>query len=173
MYFSEPCYSLSLHLSLPLSHTLSLSLTLNLSISLTHTHLQDALFRGHPDPTILGRANAYISLYVLTYISVCLSFCLPICPSVCLLPIKTHLTKTNQHYNAHTHKCIHTCTHTYYRYLLGWSTNFWIFAPAVLGAAGGKETDTAAEKRAALVKRLASPPVVGSLMGLIAGSVGE
>ena len=38
----------------------------------------DALFRGHPDPLILGRANAYISLY-----------------------------------------------------LLGWSSNFWIFAPAV------------------------------------------
>lgn len=74
----------------------------------------DGLFRNHPDPTILAKANAYISLY-----------------------------------------------------LLGWSPLFWMFAPVTLGATESKGTP--AEKRAALLKRVFSPPVTASLAGLVVG----
>lgn len=55
-------------------------------------------------------------------------------------------------------------------YLLGWSPLFWIFAPSTLGGQD-KISGTPAQKRAALIKRIFSPPVVGSLMGLVVGSV--
>lgn len=74
----------------------------------------DGLFRNHPDPTILAKANAYISLY-----------------------------------------------------LLGWSPLFWMFAPVTLGATD--EKGTPAERRAALLKRVFSPPVTASLLGLVVG----
>jgi predicted permease len=57
-------------------------------------------------------------------------------------------------------------------YLLGWSPLFWIFAPAILTPPEDptKVPPTGAEKRALLAKRVFSPPVVGSLFGLIVGS---
>jgi len=80
----------------------------------------DALFRAHPDQTLLPKAVAYISLY-----------------------------------------------------LLGWSPLFWIFAPAILSdpAITDAKPKTAAEKRAELLGRIFSPPVLGSLLGLLVGSV--
>ena len=80
----------------------------------------DALFRAHPDQTILPKAVAYISLY-----------------------------------------------------LLGWSPLFWIFAPAFLNdpEANGGLAKSAEEKRKELLGRIFSPPVVGSLTGLVVGSV--
>ena len=79
----------------------------------------DALFRAHPDQTLLPKAVAYISLY-----------------------------------------------------LLGWSPLFWIFAPAILSdPAVGGGTKSAAEKRNELLGRIFSPPVLGSLLGLVVGSV--
>jgi predicted permease len=54
-------------------------------------------------------------------------------------------------------------------YLLGWSPMFWMFAPVTLGATDTKGTP--AEKRAATIKRVFSPPVVGSLCGLVVGLV--
>ena len=80
----------------------------------------DALFRAHPDQTLLPKAVAYISLY-----------------------------------------------------LLGWSPLFWIVAPAILsepGNADGK-AKSAEEKRKELLSRIFSPPVIGSLMGLVVGSI--
>lgn len=79
----------------------------------------DALFRAHPDQTILPKAVAYISLY-----------------------------------------------------LLGWSPLFWIIAPAILSdpVSGGPQKSDA-EKRKELLTRIFSPPVVGSLMGLLVGSI--
>ncbi|RYY84936.1 hypothetical protein EON63_08300 [archaeon] len=64
-------------------------------------------------------------------------------------------------------------------YLLGWSPLFWIAGPAILqrssgGTSGGTTnvrdaSEEAAKKRAELVKRIFSPPVVGSLMGMVVG----
>lgn len=57
-------------------------------------------------------------------------------------------------------------------YLLGWSPGFWIGAPAILmekDNSGKIETKT--EKMKALVNRIFSPPVLGSLLGLITGSI--
>jgi len=71
-------------------------------------------------------------------------------------------------------------------YLLGWSPLFWIFAPAILSekrpaaaVSTGKGTEqekkdmaiAAAAKRKELLNRIFSPPVIGSLMGLVVGSV--
>ena len=52
-------------------------------------------------------------------------------------------------------------------YLLGWSPLFWIFAPAILSDGGdqGKKTDWKV-----VMNRILSPPVLGSLMGIIVGS---
>lgn len=80
----------------------------------------DALFRAHPDQTLLPKAVAYISLY-----------------------------------------------------LLGWSPLFWIVAPAILsepGNADGK-AKSAEQKKQELLTRIFSPPVIGSLMGLVVGSI--
>lgn len=52
-------------------------------------------------------------------------------------------------------------------YLLGWSPLFWMFAPVTLGAT--ESAGTPAEKRAALIKRVFSPPVTASLLGLVVG----
>ena len=54
-------------------------------------------------------------------------------------------------------------------YLLGWSPMFWMFAPVTLGAT--EESGTPAERRAAMIKRVFSPPVTGSLLGLLVGLV--
>ena len=78
----------------------------------------DALLRTHPDPTMVGRANAYISLY-----------------------------------------------------LLGWSPLFWIVAPAILSDPSSTDGKSPEDKRKELITRIFSPPVVGSLMGLLVGSV--
>jgi predicted permease len=58
-------------------------------------------------------------------------------------------------------------------YLLGWSPLFWIFAPAILTSPETdptKKAPTQEEKMSLLAKRVFSPPVLGSLLGLIVGS---
>lgn len=59
-------------------------------------------------------------------------------------------------------------------YLLGWSPLFWIFAPIILTpteiADPNKKVATQQEKMALLAKRVFSPPVMGSLLGLLVGS---
>jgi predicted permease len=57
-------------------------------------------------------------------------------------------------------------------YLLGWSPLFWIFAPAILTPPEDptKTPSTQNEKMALLAKRVFSPPVIGSVFGLIVGS---
>ena len=52
-------------------------------------------------------------------------------------------------------------------YLLGWSPLFWIFAPAILSDSNekGQKTDWRV-----VMNRVLSPPVLGSLMGIIVGS---
>ena len=59
-------------------------------------------------------------------------------------------------------------------YLLGWSPLFWIFAPAILTptevADPTKKVPTHQEKLSLVLKRVFSPPVMGSLLGLIVGA---
>ena len=59
-------------------------------------------------------------------------------------------------------------------YLLGWSPLFWIFAPIILTPSEvndpNKKVATQQEKMALLAKRVFSPPVMGSLLGLLVGS---
>ena len=59
-------------------------------------------------------------------------------------------------------------------YLLGWSPLFWIFAPTILtpseAADPTKTPPTQQEKLAVIAKRVFSPPVMGSLFGLIVGA---
>jgi auxin efflux carrier family protein len=59
-------------------------------------------------------------------------------------------------------------------YLLGWSPLFWIFAPAILTptevADPSKKVATQEEKMVLMAKRVFSPPVMGSLLGLIVGA---
>ena len=58
-------------------------------------------------------------------------------------------------------------------YLLGWSPLFWIFAPAILTpselADPNRKVPTQQEKMSLLAKRVFSPPVMGSLLGLTVG----
>lgn len=57
-------------------------------------------------------------------------------------------------------------------YLLGWSPLFWIFAPAVLKEENPNAASTSkSEKRKELVRRVFSPPVVASLIGMVIGLV--
>lgn len=79
----------------------------------------DGLFRSHPDPTLLPKSVAYVSLY-----------------------------------------------------LLGWSPLFWIIGPAILkeNDTSGKVEDKAAKMKE-LFSRIFSPPVVGSIFGMIVGFV--
>lgn len=79
----------------------------------------DSLFRSHPDPTLLVKSNAYISMY-----------------------------------------------------LLCWSPLFWIIAPAILTEAKPANTpEERAAQRKQLIGRILSPPVVGSILGMIVGSI--
>ena len=59
-------------------------------------------------------------------------------------------------------------------YLLGWSPLFWIFAPVILTpseiADPNKKVPTQKEKMTLLAKRVFSPPVMGSLLGLLVGA---
>ncbi len=57
-------------------------------------------------------------------------------------------------------------------YLLGWSPLFWIFAPAILKEENPTErTPSTADRRKEILRRVFSPPVVGSLVGMIIGLV--
>jgi predicted permease len=60
-------------------------------------------------------------------------------------------------------------------YLLGWSPLFWIFGPAILkGNTVGhypSSQEEAQRKRKELLQRIFSPPVIGSLLGMIVGFV--
>ena len=51
-------------------------------------------------------------------------------------------------------------------YLLGWSPLFWIFAPAILSDDSNSKTDWKVVR-----SRVLSPPVLGSIFGVIVGSV--
>ena len=52
-------------------------------------------------------------------------------------------------------------------YLLGWSPLFWIIAPGILTPSkNGEKTD-----RSVLLKRIFSPPILGSLFGLLFGAI--
>lgn len=57
-------------------------------------------------------------------------------------------------------------------YLLGWSPLFWIIGPGILEdeSAAGKAVDPK-KKTAELLKRIFSPPVVGSILGMVVGFV--
>jgi predicted permease len=57
-------------------------------------------------------------------------------------------------------------------YLLGWSPLFWIVGPAILqeNAPSGQPVDKKAQRNL-LLKRIFSPPVIGSLLGMVVGFV--
>jgi predicted permease len=58
-------------------------------------------------------------------------------------------------------------------YLLGWSPLFWIFAPAILAdeRSSTDKEQSQKEKMQVLAKRIFSPPVLGSLFGMLVGAI--
>jgi predicted permease len=54
-------------------------------------------------------------------------------------------------------------------YLLGWSPAFWILAPAILQ--DNKVGNTEQNAKSDLIKRIFSPPVIGSLLGMVFGFI--
>lgn len=54
-------------------------------------------------------------------------------------------------------------------YLLGWSPLFWIIGPSILSDDTQSSSETPEEKRKKLFTRIVSPPVVGSVFGMIVG----
>ena len=56
-------------------------------------------------------------------------------------------------------------------YLLGWSPLFWIVGPAILQDSSQSKKGDPAQQRAELLKRIFSPPVIGSLLGMVVGFI--
>lgn len=57
-------------------------------------------------------------------------------------------------------------------YLLGWSPLFWIFGPAILAPTKDEsKQEDRSEKMKELASRVFSPPVIGSLFGMVVGAV--